>query len=234
MYQLSVALLESNPMDLNGFWYGAKAVSMAQAQNNQQAVQGMLPYLQSKYKKYHGGVDGWDQIMAAAAQQPGPAPDFAASIKPAPTTCDLAANAVQQNGADALSPGDWETVLTCRDKSPANKQAADAVWQNIQTKQKNGEAKLKMNVKVIANPDPNTLEVAMSDENQQANKADMRVQLEKPLTKAPAPGAMTDVIGVISDYTPDPFMFTMTKAELPAAKPAAKPPVRRTGTKKKG
>ncbi len=220
-------------MDLNGFWYGAKAVSLAQG--NQQALGSMLPYLQSRYKKYHGGIDGWDQIVAAAAQQNAPAPEFAASIKPAPTTCDLAANAVQQSGPDGLSPGDWETVLACRDKSPANKTAADAVWQNIQTKEKNGEAKLKMQVKVINVPDPSTLEVALSDENQAANKADMKVVMEKPLTKPPAPNSTIDIVGVISDYTPDPFMFTMTKGELPAAKaPAKKGPVHHPATKKKG
>jgi hypothetical protein len=42
---------------------------------------------------------------------------------------------------------------------------------------------------------------------------------------------MTDIIGVISDYTPDPFMFTMTKGELPAA--AKKPPVRRRTTRRR-
>ena len=63
----------------------------------------------------------------------------------------------------------------------------------------------------------------------------MRVTMEKPMTKPPAPGATTDVIGVISEYTPDPFMFTMTKGELPAAKPAAtkKGPAKK-GTAKKG
>jgi hypothetical protein len=64
----------------------------------------------------------------------------------------------------------------------------------------------------------------------------MRVQMEKPMTKPPAPGTSMDVIGVISDYTPDPFMFTMTKGELPVAKaaPAHKAPAKKgTTTKKK-
>ena len=76
-------------------------------------------------------------------------------------------------------------------------------------------------MKVIASPDPSTLEVAISDDNQAANKADMRVVMEKPMTKPPAPGTSMDIIGVISEYTPDPFMFTMTKGELPVAKTAA-------------
>jgi tetratricopeptide (TPR) repeat protein len=229
-YRLAIADLEGNPMDLNGFWYGAHAVALAQSQNNAAAVNSMKPYLTSKYQRYHGGVDGWDQLVASAAT--GTAPPAGFTIKPAPTLCDLAANAVQQNGAEGLSFADRETILSCRDKSPANKTAADAVWQNLQTLQKNGEAKLKIpGVKIIAAPDNNTLEVAVSEDNQKANKADMKVEMEKPMTKLPAVGSMTDIIGVISDYTPDPFMFTMTKGELP--KPAAKKaPARRRTTRR--
>lgn len=173
--------------------------------------------------------------MATAATQTAPPPDFVASIPLAPTPCDLAAQAVQQNGADALSFSDWEMVLSCRDKTPANKTAADQVWQDIQTKEKNGEAKLKIPVKVVAVPDPSSLEVAVSEDNQAANKTDMKVAMEKPMTKPPAVGTDLEIIGVISDYTPDPFMFTMTKGELPAPKTPAKTGKKTTkkGTKKK-
>jgi tetratricopeptide (TPR) repeat protein len=235
-YQMAIALLESNPSNPLGFWYGAKALSIAQKQNPQ-AFQAWSPYFLSRYKKYHGNTDDWNQRIAAAATETAPPPNFVASIPLAPTPCDLAAQAVQQNAPDALSFSDYELVLSCRDKTPANKEAADKVWAFIQAKEKNGEAKLKMPVKVVANPDPSTLDVAVSDDNQAANKADMRVTMEKPMTKPPAPGANIDIIGVISEYTPDPFMFTMTKGELPAAKPAPRTPAKKgaakKGTKKK-
>lgn len=230
-YRLAIADLESNPMDLNGFWYGAHAIALAQGlKDPAAAVNSMKPYLTSKYQRYHGGIDGWDQLVASAAA--GTAPPSGFTIKPAPTLCDLAANAVQQNGAEGLSFADRETVLSCRDKSPANKTAADAVWQNLQTLEKNGEAKLKIPaVKIIAVPDNKTLQVAVSEDNQKANKADMKVDMEKPMIKLPSVGSMTDIIGVISDYTPDPFMFTMTKGELPKP-PARKAPVRRRTTRR--
>jgi tetratricopeptide (TPR) repeat protein len=235
-YQMAIALLESNPSNPLGFWYGAKALSIAQKQNPQ-AFQAWSPYFLSRYKKYHGNTDDWNQRMATAATETAPPANFVASIPLAPTPCDLAAQAVQQNDPSQLSFSDYELVLSCRDKTPANKEAADKVWAFIQTKEKNGEAKLKMPVKVVANPDPNTLDVAVSDDNQAANKADMRVTMEKPMTKPPAAGASIDIIGVISQYTPDPFMFTMIKGELPAAKPAAKTPAKKgaakKGTKKK-
>ncbi len=230
-YQLAISMLQPNPIDPLGFWYGAKALSAAKA-SNPQAFQAWSPYFLSKYKKYHGNTDDWDQRIATAATQTAPPADFVASIPLAPTPCDLAAQAAQQNAATDLSFSDWELVLSCRDKSPANKAAAEKLWTEVQAKEKNGEAKLKIPVKVIANADPSSLDVALSDDNQTANKADMHVVMEKPMTKPPAPGAMIDVIGVISEYTPDPFMFTMTKGELPVAKPPSKAPAKKGPAKK--
>lgn len=231
-YQMSIALLESNPMNPLGFWYGAKALGIAQ-QQNPQAFQAWSPYFLSKYKKYHGSTDDWNQRIAAAAAQTAPPADFVASIPLAPTPCDLAAQAVQQNPPDSLSFSDYELVLSCRDKTPANKDAAEKVWAFIQAKEKNGVAKLRMNgVKVIA-ATSETMDAALTEDNQAANKADLHVVFEKPVTKPPAPGAMTDIIGVITQYTPDPFMFTMEKGEFPAVKPTAKTPAKK-GVAKKG
>lgn len=83
VYQLSVAELEMTPTDPNGFWYAAKAINLARAQNNQTGADGIEKYAKAKYQKYHGTADGWDKIVASAENQSGPPPDFAASIKPA-------------------------------------------------------------------------------------------------------------------------------------------------------
>ena len=58
----------------------------------------------------------------------------------------------------------------------------------------------------------------MTEDNQQARKADLIVNLERPALHPPAPGSSVDVVGVISGYTPDPFMFTMEKGAVPGAK----------------
>src|SRR5262249_33948517 len=89
-------------------------------------------------------------------------------------------------------------------------------------REKNGQVKLKIPVKVIAVPDAKSLNVAFSDDNQAANKTDMKVAMEKPMTKLPKVGSNIDLIGLITEYTPEPFMFTVTKGELPAAKTASK------------
>lgn len=232
VYQLGIASLESTPVDPLGFWYIAKAVNLSKG--NDAAVKQINAYGQSKYKKYHGGTDGWDQIVAAAATQTAPPADFA--IKPAPTPAELACNVVQTNDPSTLSASDWEYVLQYRDAGPqCNKDAAEKVWQAIQAKQKDDkgeEVKIKLpGVKVISST-ADTLDVALTEDNQAANKADIHVVMEKPMTKPPAVGSMTDVIGVFSNYTPNPFMFTMEKGELPAAaKP--KPPVHHPASKKR-
>lgn len=230
VYQLSVALLEMNPIDVGGLWYCSKAIQLAQSQNNAQAVQGMVGYCKSKYKRYHGGEDGWDQLVASTATETKLPADFNSRIKPAPTPCDLAVQAVQQNDPASLGFSDKEFILSKASCSPANKDAADKVWQSIQTMEKNGEARLEIPIKVISATNE-AIEAAVSDDNQQANKPDMHIVLEKPVTKPPAPGTMTKIVGVITNYTPDPFMFTMEKGALPAAKPT---PTHHPVRKKKG
>src|SRR5215510_3874849 len=183
VYQLAVADLEMNPIDINGLWYCSKAIALAQKQNNVQAVQGMVAYCTAKYKRFQGGDDGWDQLIASTAGETALPPDFPKRIKPAPTPCELAVQAVQQNDPATLSFSDKEFILSKANCSPANKDAADKVWQSIQTMQKNGEARLKIpEVKVIA-ATKDSLDAALTDDNKAANKADIHVEFEKPLVK---------------------------------------------------
>ena len=214
VYQLAVAELEITPSDLDGFWYAAKAINLARAQNNQAAAQGIGNYGKAKYRKYHGVDDGWDKIVASAGNQSEPPGDFAASITRAPTPAELAVKAVQENEPASLSFSDWEYILSFRDASPANKQAAERVWQAIQSLEKNGAAKLKIPVKVIS-VSKDTIRAAITDENQQANKADLEITMAGPMTKPPAPGSQIQIIGILTDYKLEPFTFLMKNGELP-------------------
>ena len=213
IYQLGIADMLMNPMDLNGFWYLAKAINIATAQNNAQAAQGIATYGKAQYRRYHGSEDGWEQFVAAATNQT--APPAPLGITPKPTNCDIAADAVAKNKVEDLSFSDWEFILAQRDCGPQGKDAADKVWQGIQAKQKDGEARLRIPVMVIS-ATKDSLDVAITDENQQSKKADMHVVMQKPMLHAPAVGSMADVIGLISSYTLNPFIFTMEKGTLPA------------------
>ena len=237
-YQAGIAELSMTPQDLTGYWHIAKAQGLAQAQNNAAGAKAIGDYGKGQYKRYHGSNDGWDAFAAQAMAQTTapPADQLAKLITPKPTACDIAVQAVndamKSDGIKDLSFGDYEFVLGQRDCSAAGKQAAETIWKYIQDKQKGGEAKLKLvGVKVIA-ATTETVDAALTEDNQKENKADLHVVLEKPVTKPPEPGSTTDVTGIITSYTPEPFMFTMEKAELPAAaKPT--PPRPRPGTKSK-
>jgi hypothetical protein len=229
-FQLAVAELESNPPVMNGYWHCARAINLAQSQNNAAGAQSINSYCKAKYHNYHGNDQGWDEFAKQYGAATAPPANIAQLITPKPTACDLAVQAVQQNDITQLSFSDKEFILAQKGCSPAGTDAADKVWQSIQDLEKNGQAKLKIPVKVIAST-ADTIDAALSEDNQNANKADLHVMMEKPMTKPPAPGTMTDIIGVITSYTPNPFMFTMEKGELPA--PAKKAPAHHAPTKKK-
>jgi len=144
------------------------------------------------------------------------------------TLCDVAVqavgDAVKGNSLNELSFSDYEFVLQKRDCSPENKQAAEVVWKFIQEKQKNGEVRLRLKaVKVLA-ATAEMLDASLTDESQASNKADLHVVFLKPLVRPPDVGSMVDVIGILADYQPEPFMFTMRQGELPATdEPGPKP-----------
>lgn len=231
-FQLAVAELESTPIELNGFWHCAKAINLAQSQNNAAGAQSINGYCKAKYHNYHGNDQGWDQFAQQNGAAAAPPANIAKLITPKPTPCDLAVQAVQQNDISGLSFGDKEFILEQKGCSPAGTEAANKVWQSIQDLQKGGQAKLKIPVKVVS-ATADSIDAAITDENQAANKADLHVLMEKPLAKPLAPGTMTDVIGVITSYTPNPFMFTMEKGELPTKAPVKKAPPHRGPVKKK-
>jgi tetratricopeptide (TPR) repeat protein len=218
IYQLAVADLEMKPLDPNGFWYVAQAFQLAQG--NAAGQKSIQDYGKAKYRRYHGGEDGWDQLIAAAAKQTERPSDF--SVKPAPTPAEVAVKALQDNAPGDLSFGDWEYVLSFRDASPANKEAAGKVMQAILEKEKQGTVRMKIAVKVIS-ATSDAIQAAITDDNQKVNKADLQITMAKPMLHPPAAGAMIDVLGVITDYVPSPFVFIMKEGELAKAASGAKP-----------
>ena len=213
VYQLGIADLESKPMEVDGLWYIAKATALAKT--NEAAQQRISEYGKTRYKKYHGSEDGWQELLAAAARETAPPPDFVKSIKPAPGPADLAVEAVRQVGVENMSFSDWEFVLSQRDAGPANKEVAEKVWNHIQALQKNGTARLKIPVKIIA-ATKDTIQAAIAEDNQNNNKADLMVVLKTPPATPPAPGAMAQIIGTLVDYQMNPVVFIMRDGELAA------------------
>jgi len=212
-YQLAIAELQMTPLDVNGFWHAAKVINLAQNQINPGGADAVASYARAVYVRYHGSENGWDGIVKAAAAETAPPPDFAPSARHDPRVAELACKALAENDPDDLSFSDWEFVLALRDEGPCNQDAADRVWAHILRKEKHGEAKLQFPVKVISASET-SIEAAITDENQQANKVDLKVVMEKPLRVPLKAGQQLYVIGVITNYSPKPFAFFMEKGEV--------------------
>jgi len=241
-YQMAIAHLESDPIEPNGFWYCGKAIRLTQKQGNPASASLIQNYCNAKYRKYTGTPEGIDNIVASAGNETAPAADFAQKIPksdvaagkkdrviqevtviappnmkfPAAkrSACELAVDAVQKNDPHQLSFSDWEYVLSLRDCSPANKNAAEKVWASIQSLQtrKGHTALLKIPAKVISANQYGIL-AAITPENQKANKADVHISVEH-MEKIPSPGAMINVIGSITEYRAFPIMLLMEHSSI--------------------
>jgi hypothetical protein len=103
-----------------------------------------------------------------------------------------------------MSFAEWELVL-----SSGNQQAADTVWNAIKGK----AVKLAANV---ISATATTVQLAGSDDDIEAKKADITLTMTKPISSRlmPQVGALMAFQGTVSSYTPNPFILTMTDGIL--------------------
>lgn len=222
VYQLAVAQLEGTPTDALGFWYAARAMVLARAAKNNDAAASIEKYVRAKYAIYHGSEEGWDALVARlAAGERAPPDNFSRSISRVMTPPERALQLAAENDPGRLSYADWEAILAQRDASAANKSAAERVWQIIADKQRGGEVRLKIPIKVVKST-PERIEGAIADSNQARNVADLEVTMARPVSPVPVAGEQIAIVGTLSDYRVEPFVFIMTGAELaPESLPVA-------------
>ncbi len=202
LYPLATADLEAKPINPAGFWFIVKAANLAQG-GTQQTI---LDYGKKKYIRYHGSDQGWNELVNDAKSNPSMMPPAGFTVAPAPpppSPAEQAADLVKTKDPTQMSFAEWELVL-----SSGNQQAADKVWGAIK-----GKA-----VKLVANvisATPTSLQLAGSDDDIEAKKADITLTMAKPIPARLMPvGAMTAFQGTIASYTPNPFMMTMTDGIL--------------------
>ncbi|HYV73728.1 MAG TPA: hypothetical protein VFB24_05665 [Candidatus Binatia bacterium] len=203
IYPLAQADLEAKPINPEGFWFAIKAAQMAQGPGQQQ----ILDYARKKYVRYHGGEDGWADLVKQAQGSTSVMPPSGftvAAAPPPPSPAEQAADLVKNKDPKQMSFAEWQLVL-----SSGNTQAADTVFNTIKDK----SIKLAANV-ITASPTKLTL--AGSADDIDDKKADITLTMEKPLPAklVPQPGAQIAMEGTVSSYTPNPFMMTMTEGVL--------------------
>ena len=220
VYPLALAYAGPTPADpnvppdpLNSIWYAARSSVIAPTPQYQQQIE---KYAKSLYVKYHGGDDGWTDVLAQAKASPTQPAGFA--IKPAPGPDEQAHNMVTATAPEKMDFATWEFVLS-NGKQPDQ----DVVWNAIKGKP------VQMNGTVITAA-PEEIDIAGSSDDIDAKKADIKLMFEEklPAKLIPKEGASFDFQGEPSAYTPNPFMMTMTNGKVLKAAtptPAKKAPV---------
>lgn len=203
-YYLGTAYVQLNskdPNDLkNGIWFLARAAQYLPDPYKTQAEKAAEYW----YNKYHGGMDGFDQIkqlahdnvFPPASYNPTPAP-------PPPSPQDLAHQAVTSTpDLKTLALTDKEFIL-----ANGNQADAQAVWAVL-----NGVTAEVPGQVIVATAD--SVQLAVSDDAKNSQKADFTINMKKPLKDVPALGTTVTYIATFSSYTQNPPMIIMNDGEL--------------------
>jgi hypothetical protein len=208
VYPLALSYLQPTPPDyLNGVWYAARASVVAPTPQYQAQIE---KYAKSQYVKFHGGEDGWPDVLAQAKANPVPPAGFA--IKPAPSPAEQAHNLVQSKKPETMDFAEWQLVL-----SEGSPEDAAVVWDAIKGKPLQFVAQV-----ISATPTKLTLAASVDDIEKKVADVELTMKTTIPPRLMPKEGAETQVAGTPVSYTPKPFMMVMEEGGfLRAAAPAA-------------
>ena len=173
------------------------------------------PKLEYYYKKYHGGLDGIDQLKEQARTgpplPPGSINDMIKQAKtPAEQIHDLLASTPDLK---SLALADKETVLAM-----GSKDDADKLWAQMKDQQTQVPG-------IVIEANANTIKVAVTQDAKDTKVADFVVNLKKPLTDAElkliqpgyefktTPGA-SQLVGTYDSFTQTPATPTTAQAAV--------------------
>jgi hypothetical protein len=215
VYPLALACLTATPEDdVNGLFFIARAINLVKDPAGKAQI---TKFGHSKYVKYHGSEEGWNELLALTATTPLPPPGFTIKQYVPPTPAEQAAELVKTKAPKDMSFAEWELVLSAG--SPAD---AEKVWSAIKG------APLQMEGTVIK-ASPTELQIAASQDDIDQKRADIVVTMGGtiPAKLMPQEGSTLDFEGTPVSYTPTPFVMTMEKGALltKAPAPAPKKPV---------
>ncbi len=222
VYPLALASLTATPEDdVNGLFFIARASNLVKDPAGKAQI---TKFGRSKYVKYHGSDEGWNDLLTLTATTLLPPAGFTVKQYVPPTPAEQAHDLVKDKApADLkkLSFAEWELVL-----SAGTPEDADKVWSVIK-----GIA-LQMEATVLK-AGATELRIAASQDDIDAKRADIVLTMTGtiPPKLMPAEGSTLDFEGTPVSYTASPFVMTMEKgALLTKAAPAKKPPVHRKPT----
>jgi hypothetical protein len=208
-YLLGQAYAQQTPADLkNAAWFLTRAAQFAPPQAKPQ-IEKAAEYF---YNKYHGSMDGYPAVQTLAQANLFPPAEYNPTpAPPPPSPADLAAQTVASTpDLKTLSLGDQEFILFNGKPEDAQK-----VWDVLK-----GHRVQVPGTVISATAE--SVQLAVTQDNQQSKKADFTVNMKTPLKSVPAIGSTVTYDSTFDSYTPNPPMITLSDGEPPAKAPAAR------------
>ena len=196
-YYLGNAYLQEDPKDLvNAIWFLTRAAQFAPAGQYKDQIEKAAEYW---YNKYHGNMDGFDQIKTLTQTNLFPTPDYKpVAAPPPPSPQDLAHQAVVNTpDLKTLALSDKEFILANGSPEDAGK-----VWDVL----KGITAEVPGTV-IAATAD--SVQLAVSEDAKQSQKADFTINMKKPFKTVPTTGAQVTYVGTFDSYTQNPLMIIL-------------------------
>jgi hypothetical protein len=216
--------LQCQHKDIPALYEYARAVAIDPTLGGTQNAKTISDYVQRFYTTYHGGADGLDQLKEQAKQNPMPPPDL--KIQSAQEVAEAKQKEFETTHPDIALWMKIKATLT----SPQGPDYFNSGMKDAQTPELKGtvmESKCRARELLVAVPLPDATGQPTPE---------ITLKLDTPLTGKAEQGQIT-FTGVAKEFTPNPFMLTMTadKKDIKDLKvtPCAAPAAKKGVTKKK-
>ena len=202
-YLLGQAYAQQTPPDLkNAVWFLTRAAAYAPPAAQDQIEKAAEYY----YNKYHGGMDGFDQVKTLVTQSVLPPDSYnPTAAPPPPSPADQAAKVVSTTpDLKTLNLNDKEFILFNGKPEDAGK-----MWDTMkgQTYEIPGK---------VVSATADSVQLAVTEDAKASNTADFTINMKKPLTTPPTIGAMVNFDATFDSYTQNPKMITLINGIPPA------------------
>ena len=215
IYPLALAYLTPGPneKDLDGLFFIARASNLAQGDGKAKISQ----FGKSKYVKYHGADDGWNELLAQAATTTLPPSGFTIKQYIPPTPAEQCADLLKTKKVEEMNFAEWQLCL-----SEGSPEDAEKVWSTLKGKP------LQMGAQVLT-ATPTEITLAGSQDDIDKKTADINLTMTAKLTakEMPKESAVLMFEGTPVSYTAKPFLITMKDGKLVVKTPPKKPTAHR-------
>jgi len=218
VYPLALAYLAAGPTekDVDGLFFIARASNLAQGAGKAQIAK----FGQSKYAKYHGSDEGWNDLLTKTATTTLPPADFTITKYVPPTPAQQAHDIMASKKIEEMSFAEWQLVL-----SEGTPEDADKVWTTLKGKPLQMVAHI---LSIDTTGKVTKMMLAGSSDDIDAKRADIDLTMAAALPKKDMPKEDADLQfeGTPVSYVAKPFVMTMNEGAL-LVKAAPKPPARK-------